>query len=241
MCKYSVVGWDFPEKLHQSEQQKDTLLGFAVPVIKSFHGPSKYLKLVGESHFLSSSVSSLFFTAQHLFLLVELEHTGTRLIEGCRCPLCSFLHWDSEISSPPLGSGAAVVLLLQLMEKWFWMFRDLVATVIQRQIYLWQEWRLFYFVLEKYLIKIQWLNYTGITKPYPRFLSFFQKEKFTSAADEAEKAQQTMQGMSTAELNKELKSYRKSMQNEGLFFHVPSNLHLVVQHLQQLCKGQDYL
>lgn len=50
-----------------------------------------------------------------------------------------------------------------------------------------------------------------------------------------------MQGMSAAELNKELKSYRKSMQNKGLFFHVPSNLHLVVQHFQQLCKGQDYL
>lgn len=33
------------------------------------------------------------------------------------------------------------------------------------------------------------------TKPYLKFLSIFQKEKFTSAADEAENVQQAMQGM----------------------------------------------
>jgi len=53
------------------------------------------------------------------------------------------------------------------------------------------------------------LNYTAITKPDLRFLSIFQKEKFTSAADEAENVQQTMQGMPAAKLNNELKSCRK--------------------------------
>lgn len=51
------------------------------------------------------------------------------------------------------------------------------------------------FVSEKYLIQIQWLNCAIITKPYLKFSSIFQKEKFTSAADEAENVQQAMQGM----------------------------------------------
>lgn len=51
------------------------------------------------------------------------------------------------------------------------------------------------FVHEKYQIQIQWLNCSVTTKPYLKFLSIFQKEKFTSAADEAENVQQAMQGM----------------------------------------------
>lgn len=52
------------------------------------------------------------------------------------------------------------------------------------------------FVHEKYLIQIHWLNCTVTTKPYLKFfIIFFQKEKFTSAADEAGNVQQAMQGM----------------------------------------------
>lgn len=58
---------------------------------------------------------------------------------------------------------------------------------------------------------MQWLHYTAIPKPYLSFLSIFQKEKFTSAAEEAENVQQSMQGMSAPKLIKELKSCRKQM------------------------------